>query len=56
LTLDPTVKSLRFVTSLPVADEEVVVGMLVAEREEGSVASDIIDERPDRDIDSEGRC
>jgi hypothetical protein len=54
LTLDPTVKSLRFVTSLPVAGEEVAVGMLVAERDEGSVAYDIVDERPDRDIDSEG--
>jgi hypothetical protein len=54
LTLDPTVKSLRFVTSLPVADEEVAVGMLVVERDEGSVAYDIVDERPDRDIDSEG--
>jgi len=54
LTLDPTVKSLRFVTSLPVADEKVAVRMLVVEREEGSVAYDIVDERPDRDIDSEG--
>jgi hypothetical protein len=54
LTLDPTVKSLRLITSLPVADEEVAVGMLVVEREEGSVAYDIVDERPDRDIDSEG--
>jgi hypothetical protein len=53
-TLDPTVKSLRFVTSLPVADEEVAVGMLVVERDEGGVAYDIVDERPDRDIDSEG--
>src|SRR5271156_2877123 len=54
LTLDPTVKSLKFVTSLPVADEEVAIGMLVVERDEGSVAYDIVDERPDRDIDSEG--
>jgi hypothetical protein len=54
LTLDPTVKSLRFVTSLPVADEEVAVGMLVVERDKGSVAYDIVDERPLRDIDSEG--
>jgi hypothetical protein len=28
--------------------------MLVAERDEGSVAYDIVDERPHRDIDSEG--
>jgi hypothetical protein len=54
LTLDPTVKSLRFITSLPVADEEVAVGMLAVERDEGSVAYDIVDERPDRDIDFEG--
>jgi hypothetical protein len=54
LTLDPTVNSLRFVGSLPLTDEEVAVGMLVVERDEGSVAYDIVDERPDRDIDSEG--
>jgi hypothetical protein len=54
LTLDPTVKSLKFVTSLPVGDEEVEVGMLVVERDEGSVAYDIVDERPHRDIDTEG--
>jgi hypothetical protein len=54
LTLDPTVTSLRFVTSLPVADAEVAVGMLVVERGNGNVAYDIVDERPLRDIDSEG--
>jgi hypothetical protein len=54
LTLDPTVTSLRFVTSLPVADAEVAVGMLVVERGKGRVAYDIVDERPHRDIDSEG--
>ena len=54
LTFDPTVKSLRFVTSLPVASEEVAVGMLVVERDTGRVAYDIVDERPLRDIDSEG--
>ena len=54
LTLDPTVLSLKFVTSLPLADEEIALGMLVARRAEGSVAYDIVDERPHRDIDSEG--
>jgi hypothetical protein len=54
LTLDPAVRSLGFVASLPLAAEEVAVGMLVAERDEGSVAYDIVDERPHRDIDSEG--
>jgi hypothetical protein len=54
LTLDSTVKSLRFITSLPVADEEIAVEMLVAERGKGSFAYDIVDERSDRDIDSEG--
>jgi hypothetical protein len=54
LTLDPAVRSLGFVASLPLAAEEVAVGMLVAERDKGSVAYDIVDERPHRDIDSEG--
>jgi hypothetical protein len=54
LTLDPAVRSLGFVASLPLAAEEVAVGMLVAERDEGSIAYDIVDERPHRDIDSEG--
>jgi hypothetical protein len=54
LTLDPTVKSLKFVTALAVAEEAVAIGMLVAERDEGRVAYDIVDERPDRDIDTEG--
>jgi hypothetical protein len=54
LTLDSAVQSLRFITSLPIDDEEVAVGMLVAGWDEGSVAYDIVDERPHRDIDSEG--
>jgi hypothetical protein len=54
LTLDPAVRSLGFVASLPLAAEEVAVGMLVAERDEGSIAYDIVDERSHRDIDSEG--
>lgn len=54
LSLDPGVRSLSFVTTLPVAGEQVAVGMLVAEREEGRVAFDIVDGRLHRDIDSEG--
>jgi hypothetical protein len=54
LTIDPAVRSFRFVASLPLGDEQVAVGMLVAERDEGLVAYDIVDERPHRDIDTEG--
>lgn len=54
LTIDPAVRSFRFVAALPFNDEQVTVGMLVAERDEGLVAYDIVDERPNRDIDAEG--
>lgn len=54
LTLDPAVRSLSFVTALPVAGEQIEVGMLVAGHDDGVVAYDIIDERVDRDIDAEG--
>lgn len=54
LTIDPAVRSFRIVTSLPLGHEQVAVGMLVAERDEGLVAYDIVDERPQRDIDTEG--
>ncbi|MDN4982165.1 hypothetical protein QY049_02865 [Bradyrhizobium sp. WYCCWR 13022] len=54
LTLDPTVRSLSFVATLPVAGEQIDVGMLVAGRDNGFVAYDIVDERVDRDIDTEG--
>lgn len=54
LTLDPGVRSLRFVASLPLAGEQIEVGMLVAEYGNGLVAYDIVDERAHRDIDTEG--
>lgn len=54
LTLDPAVRSLSFVATLPLAGEQIEVGMLVAEHDDGCVAYDIVDERVDRDIDSEG--
>ena len=54
LTIDPAVRSFKFVASLPLFDKKVAVGMLVAERDEGLVAYDIVDERPHRDIDTEG--
>lgn len=54
LLLDPGVRSLRFVASLPLAGEDVDVRMLVAEHDDGLVAYDIVDERDDRDIDTEG--
>ncbi|UPJ55282.1 hypothetical protein [Bradyrhizobium sp. 192] len=54
LTLDPAVRSLRFVATLPVAGEQIDVGMLVAEHDDGLIAYDIVDERTHRDIDTEG--
>lgn len=54
LTLDPAVRSLSFVATLPVAGEQIEVGMLVAGHDNGFVAYDIVDERVDRDIDTEG--
>ncbi|WP_271557602.1 hypothetical protein [Bradyrhizobium sp. CCBAU 45394] len=54
LLLDPGVRSLRFVASLPLAGEDIDVRMLVAEHDDGLVAYDIVDERDDRDIDTEG--
>lgn len=54
LTLDPAVRSLRFVGTLPVAGEQIEVGMLVAEHDDGFIAYDIVDERTHRDIDTEG--
>jgi hypothetical protein len=54
LTLDPGVRSLGFVPTLPVAGEEIEVGMLVAEHDHGRIAYDIVDGRAHRDIDTEG--
>jgi hypothetical protein len=54
LSLDPSVTWLEYVESLPFAECTVMVEMLVADNDEGRVAFDIVDERPVRDIDSEG--
>ena len=54
LALDPGVRSLSFVGSLPLAGEDIDVRMLVAEHDDGCIAYDIVDERDDRDIDTEG--
>jgi hypothetical protein len=54
MVLDPGVRSLHFVVSLLLAGEDIDVRMLVAERDDGLVAYDIVDERDDRDLDTEG--
>jgi hypothetical protein len=54
LSLDPSVTWLEYVESYPFAEGTVMVEMLVADTDEGRVAFDIVDERPVRDIDSEG--
>jgi hypothetical protein len=58
LWLDPDTTWLEYVESLPLPVPEgnvnVMIEMLVADRDEGRVAFDIVDERPARDIDSEG--
>jgi hypothetical protein len=54
LSLDSTVTWLEYVESLPLAESNVTVEMLVADCDEGRVAFDIMDVRPDRDIDAEG--
>jgi hypothetical protein len=56
LWLDPAVTWLEYIESLPLPEGNVnvMVEMLVADRDEGRVAFDIVDERPDRDIDDEG--
>ena len=54
LSLDSTVTWLEYVESLPFAECNVTVEMLVADCAEGRVAFDIVDARPYRDIDAEG--
>jgi hypothetical protein len=54
LTLDPAVRSVKFIKSLTFPRCSVVLNMLVAERADGRVAFDIVDERAYRDLDSEG--
>jgi hypothetical protein len=54
LSLDPDVKWLEYVGSLSFGDCNVVIEMMVADQSEGRVAFDIVDERPHRDLDTEG--
>ena len=54
LTLAPNVNRFEFVVSLPLSHRDVPIEMMVADRDDGRVAFDIVDERPPRDIDSEG--
>lgn len=54
LALDPGVQSLRFVSSLQVHDQVVPIQMLVADTHQGQVAFDIVDDRPERDLDEDG--
>ena len=54
LSLDPLVRSIKYVDSLSALRRRVKVEMLIAEREDGRFAYDLIDERPPRDLDEEG--
>jgi hypothetical protein len=54
LSLDPLVRSIKYVDSLSALRRRVKVEMLIAEREDGRFAYDLIDERPLRDLDEEG--
>jgi hypothetical protein len=56
LWLDPATTWLEYVESLPLPEGnvDVMVEMLVADRDEGRVAFDLVDERPARDLDTEG--
>ncbi|WP_128970454.1 hypothetical protein [Bradyrhizobium tropiciagri] len=54
LSLDPSVRSISFMESLALDGDEVPVRMIVADRNDGRVAYDIIDKRPYRDIDTQG--
>jgi hypothetical protein len=56
LWLDPATTWLEYVESLslPEGNMNVTVEMLVADRAKGRVAFDLVDERPVRDIDTEG--
>ncbi|MHC2462432.1 hypothetical protein [Bradyrhizobium embrapense] len=54
LALDLHIASVRYVRSLPFFDLSVQVQMLVAETTDGRVAFDIVDARPERDLDEDG--
>jgi hypothetical protein len=54
LTIDPTVTSIEYLTSLPILGDSVSVEMIVAERQGGRTAYDFVDERPANDLDGDG--
>jgi hypothetical protein len=54
LSVDPLVRSIKYVDSLSALRRRVKVEMLVAERADGRFAYDLIDERSPRDLDEEG--
>jgi hypothetical protein len=54
LSLNAMVQSIEFIETLSVGKCSVPVGMLVAKRDNGSFAFDIIDERSHGDLDAEG--
>jgi hypothetical protein len=54
LSIDPDVRSIRYVDSLPAMGRRVKVEMLVAERDGQRFAYDLVHERQTRDLDSEG--
>lgn len=54
LSLDPLVSSLDFVRSLRLNRQTVPIAMIVAERGGRRWAFDIVDERPQQDLDQEG--
>jgi hypothetical protein len=54
LALDPRVRSIEYIASIPISTCRVDLGMLVANRDDGRFAYDLVDERPVRDLDTEG--
>lgn len=54
LSLDLDIASVRYVASLPLFDRIVPIQMVVADTVDGPVAFDIVDARPERDLDEDG--
>jgi hypothetical protein len=53
-SVSASVRSFEFLASLPVLGTRVAVEMLVATRQDGRFAYELVDERPVRDLDTEG--
>jgi hypothetical protein len=53
-SLDPAVRALRFLPSLPFEGATIAVEMIVADFDDGRFALDIVEDRPLRDLDSDG--